>query len=788
MKKQIFAALIAAIILMSALFVDVGNAASQSTLTIQSSGRIIHTTTSDPSTSKTEFLIRYVWLGSLTSAKDVDIYVAAHPWGTGIMLTDLSSGILSIISYTGWNANQTWQGTPDGITYSQLKSVIDEFHKLGWKVIYSPGNTPTINDGYIDNYLIQQHPELIAIAGNGNRYDQIHGGAVMVNFFANYTSPDAMRDISIGQRLSDLYTQRLSQMISDGSFQWDGWFGVDGWNGFTNQGMYWVWTTNQPFGRWIGTNDLSKWYYGDNQSISEWAISTYAVGLPSNWTSYATSQKVNWITNNDNLQWWQYWQMRYAQFYGQINQVFDNRPSTLKVGTIISQDLSSTWADNGINNPTGMENLTMFAQFNSFNHYYIDCEWIGDLSMMGRYSAYVAGLVKSKIPTAHCISEMPIAYSGASVMPTWAWKQMYLSMIDTYSWNNGVQYRAVDPNWVLVWAPTSTNWNDSTYHGQEMVNWVKNIAITLNPISPTWLGPVEIQPFYFPGTGVGAMAANFTFAQFTDALNLNNTGDNIVSAMGTVFLDSIGDYGTGIGGGAYQKMLNLYASGSLNVMYEGHGYGVSFGSLFMGQSDNQAMSNFNLVNLKMGSTSSMTTLSSNQVNDPYAKWILGDTVGQKYVAPYYGVLEAGTAAIPMITYDDGKLAFGLYYNSTSGRFLYGKELSGGGYAPVAIVPRDVINRGIYWVSKCPVNSSDALADLKIFTLGNGDIAISMMNLRSFSQNMQLTLNLSGLGLDQTKSFSATWASNGSQVSLADLNATKVTLVDGADVLIIHSNT
>ena len=104
----------------------------------------------------------------------------------------------------------------------------------------------------------------------------------------------------------------------------------------------------------------------------------------------------------------------------------------------------------------------------------------------------------------------------------------------------------------------------------------------------------------------------------------------------------------------------------------------------------------------------MATLTSNQVTDPYARWILGSTYGQKYNASYSGVLEAGTGTVPMITYSDGKLAFGLYYNSTSGRFLYGKELSGGGYAPATVVPRDVINRGIYWVAKCPVNASDRL--------------------------------------------------------------------------------
>ena len=84
----------------------------------------------------------------------------------------------------------------------------------------------------------------------------------------------------------------------------------------------------------------------------------------------------------------------------------------------------------------------------------------------------------------------------------------------------------------------------------------------------------------------------------------------------------------------------------------------------------------------------------------------------------------------------------------------------------------------------PVNSSDSLADLKIFTLPNGNIAISIMNLRNSNQNMPLTLDLTGLGLDQSKSYTATWASNGQQLNLTSLNAVNVTLTDGADILII----
>ena len=605
----------------------------------------------------------------------------------------------------------------------------------------------------------------------------------MVNFFADYATPDPARSIAAGQRLSDLYYQRLSQMISDGSFQWDGWFGVDGWNGLTNQKMFWVWSTNQPFGRSIGTSSLSQWFYGDNQSITEWANSVYATGLPANWSSYSTSQQVNWIINNDNLQWWQYWQMRYAQFYAQINQVFNGRPANLKVGTIISQDLSSTWADSGINNPTGMENLTMFAQYNSFDHYYVDCEWTGDLSMLGRYSAYVAGLVKDKIPSAHCISEMPIAYSGSLVMPTWVWKQMYLSMIETYVWNNGVQYRAVDPDWLLVWAPTTTSWNDTAYNGQAMASWVTSIANTLNAqITPSWLGPVDVQPLYLNEWSAGPFSFNYTFAQFTDALNLNNTVHNFVSGMGTVFLDAYENSGTTIGGNAYQNLLNLYANRSLNVIFSSDRYQANFANtVFMGQGNAQCMSAFQLTG-DLGSSTSATTLSSNQISDPYGRAIIGDTFGQAY-SGYLWAGSMGNAAgmIPLVKYNDGSVELGIYYNQSTGRFLYGNAWGG---VNSFIDDRSMLNRGLYWASNCPVNCSDSLADLKVFTLSNGNIALSIMNLRNFSQNLPLTLNLAGLGLNPSRSHTATWASSGQQVNVANLNSLQVTLTGGADILVI----
>lgn len=777
MKINTLAIITTTLLLISTLFINLGNADNQITYTIQSNGKISN---ENPLTTKTEFLIRYVWIGSITTIEGVQEYVAEHPWGTGILFTDLSSGILSIISYTGWDENKTWQGDYGGIKYSQLKAVIDEFHRLGWKVIYSPGNTPTSGDKYLYNYLTQQHPELIARAGDNRTYNQVQNNKIMVNFFANYTSPDSERNIMTGQRLSDLYSQRLSQMINDEAFLWDGWFGVDGWNGFTNQGMYWVWSTYEPYGRRVGTSDLSKWYYGDDQSITEWSKSDHTIDLPQEWNNYNSTQKINWIINNANLQWWEYWQTRFAQFYAQINQIFIDRPNELKVGNIISQDLSSTWADNGINNPAGMENLTKFAEHGSFDHYYIDCEWY-NWPQIGQYQAYVAGLVKSKIPETHCIAGVNI---GGNV-PVFVWKQEYLAQIQTYVWKDGVQNRAVDPNWVLVWASSSTNWNDTQAHGQEMANWVNTIADVLNiDITPIWLGPVVVQPLYLNQWSAGSFSVNFTFAQYTDALNLNNLGNNFVPEMKTVFLDATGDYGNVIGGSAYQNLLDLYLNGDINIVFSGYRYQANFANtIFRGEGNDQCMNAFHLTS-KIGSFLNATTLNSDQVKDQYARQIIGDTFGKTYNGYYWsGSMGNNSGFIPLIMYNDGPVQLGIYYDQTSGRFLYGNAW---GKLGAPVVDKGVLNRALYWVSDCPISVSDSLADVKIFLLENGEIAIAMMNLSNSDVNLPLTIDLSDLGLDTNKSYTLKWAINGYSSEITNLESVDITLNANADVLIISS--
>lgn len=751
--------------------------------------------------SNVNFIIRFVWVGAMKTASDVDKYVAEHPWGTGILLTDSSDGILSIISYKGYDSSKLWRELKPSPTYAEVKEVIDRFHYHGWKVVYSAGNTITKNiDLWSWNYFTREHPELIFMDGNGRRagVEETELGILIPNFFANFSTPDPQRGILAGSRLIDMYTRRLKQMILDHSFEWDGWFGVDGWNGFTQsfggEPHFWLWSTNETWGRWIGTSSTDYWFDSSYQSINEWwnASSYYhPIGFPpTNWGSMNNTVRAQWIRGNANLKWWEYWMDRFAKMYAQIREVFvETRPPEWYVGTIISQDTSSTWADNGINNPAGMENLTALAQYHSFDHYYIDCEWWGDLGLVARRQAYVAGLVKSKIPEAHGIVGLPIQYWDGRVeapMPTWNWKQQYIAQIQTYVWKNGSRYRAVDPKWVLVWAPTTTTWNDTDYHGQEMADWVNQVANIMDRIEPIWLGPVDILPVYHRGNGQGYTSVNFTFAQFTDVMNIRNHPERILSAWGTIFLDAIKDYGRSAKG-TYQRVLDLFASGNLNVLYHGYGYDAQFANtIFDGEGDVKSMNIFRMDDHGIGSSTVVAVLTQQSVSDPYGRWILSGYYGNTYEVDETGALGSSSGFTPLIKYSDDFIQLGLFYNSTSGRFFYGRSWSQATWSPTVRIPREIINRGIYWVSKSPLNSSESLVDYKVFRLNDGSLVIPMMNLKNFGSNLPFILSVDALalGLGSPTNYRVYWQSDNEVVNLSSWKELAVTLKQGADVLLI----
>ena len=761
-------------------------------VTIQSQGRV--------SSVDVTFILRYEWIGAMKTADDVDKYVGEHPWGNAIMLTDGSDGILSIISYTGYDPTKAWvEGK--GPTYAQLKTVIDRFHYHGWKVIYSPGNTPTEwGNPWIWNYLTQEYPELIFMDGNGKRVgvEKTNVATLIANFFANYTTDDIERNISAGSRLIDLYTNRLKQMILDGAFEWDGFFGVDGWNGLTQsyggQPYYWLWATNQPFNRPIGTNNVEHWFDASYQSFSEWENSSYVpMGFPPvGWETMSNIEKAVWARSNANLEWWYYWQDRFAQMYAQIRQVFvDTRAPEWFVGTILSQDPSSTWADNGGNNPVGMENLTAFGKYHSFDHYYIDCEAYN--SYQQRHQAYVAGLVKSKLPEAHAIIGTIL---DAWWIPAekWHWKQMFIALSQTYVWKDGTRYRAIDPTWLIVNTPSNTTWSDEKWHGCEFAGWTKAMVSLMKAnIYPIWLGPVDVLPVYRGSQMYTSI--NFTFAQFTDVMNIKDHPEYITEDWGTIVLDQVidaGIYATGI----YSKVIDLFVRNKLNVIYHGYGYDARFSSFF-GEGEEESKNTFRLTGASIGASQIIRILSKDELSDPYARWIASGYYDTEITdVEFTGSYFNDTGFIPIANYNDGYVAFGIYYNSTSANFLYGRSWSEGGWNPHPKIPREIINRAIYWASKSPINSSESLLDFKIFGLDDGTILLTMIDLKNVPENYKIPLNAScsstlsidaaRLGLDNPSNYIVYWQSDSSRImTFSDWNNVQVTLRDGADILVIE---
>jgi len=103
------------------------------------------------------------------------------------------------------------------------------------------------------------------------------------------------------------------------------------------------------------------------------------------------------------------------------------------------------------------------------------------------------------------------------------------------------------------------------------------------------------------------------------------------------------------------------------------------------------------------------------------------------------------------------------------------------------IPRSIINKGIYWVSRCPVNSSEPLLDLKIFRLADGTIFMTLMNLKNFGVDIPSTLKINAfeLGLSDPSNYFVYWQSTRKEISVSDWSNLSVTLSGSADILVIE---
>jgi hypothetical protein len=166
MKNQAATALAVMVIIAVALFINVSNATAQTPTKIQSTGTITQGNTQGNSAGLT-VILRDICITNLNQnqmniAAWVDGFVASHSYADAVTISDMHAyGVL----WFGYGFSQT-QGTWMGWTFSQLQTLLNEFHKDGWKVGIE--TTAVAWEGQQEyNYITRLHPELAYTNANG---------------------------------------------------------------------------------------------------------------------------------------------------------------------------------------------------------------------------------------------------------------------------------------------------------------------------------------------------------------------------------------------------------------------------------------------------------------------------------------------------------------------------------------------------------------------------------------------------------------------------------------------
>jgi hypothetical protein len=777
MKTQLFAAIAVCIFLTSALFIDPVNSATKVTAIIQTNGII----TSSTSTKLTVILRNIGVMGGAKEAIEtsVDTFVSNNRHITAITISDMHQYGIWWYGYSFSKTSGTWMG----VTFTQLKTMIDRFHYHGLKVGIETTAIAWIGQEEY-KYITTQHPELAFTDANGLRATGIDNAAaltknpgtnkVVPNFFATFATDDTINNITAGTRLIDLYTTRLTQMIKDG-LGWDFWFGTDGWNGMSNQGYYWNSAT------------ASKCYGFSTQEENEYGNWSSAT-LPPNWSSLNQVQKANAIINDQSFlnNWFYYWQIRFAQMYSQIKQAFINAGQSADTFHLIgTADTSS-----GPNNPgglcaVGMYNMSLLAEFNAVDYFYTDQEWATPAGTLGQNEAYVGALVKMQNPTlTPIIGIQPQDFRGGTYTLEQV-KQAYLDQVINYVWFNGYRYRVAAPNIIMM------QYSFGDWSKQEIDNFFNFVQATCKLLAnaePNWLGPVYATPSSISAMGNAWYQMNWSFSQWAWTANLQNNPQYINSEMGTIILDeALQDTGPTLLG-LDDVMINLWESGKLNLWYwenSGRDWGMS--SVWAAKSTaavpsiESKISNAFHITRSYGSTTSytiltgLTDLTANAIAANYAGTTYALSNDQYYAHGVY-IAQPGFVSIANFTGDTPhRIAIGYYKSPTSSNFLLTHMAN--------VLPKDMINTMLYWASDCPISSTASLIDLKILQSGD-TIVIPMTNQKgSGSISSTLSIDAEGLGLGIVNNYRIYWASSGNVVTFTSWNSVQIVL-QGSDLLVI----
>jgi len=815
-KKQAFTAFIITAFIAAALFIQPSNAYLETSTTIQSNGLITYTETQQTSL---KVIVRNLgnpmpnWTNDIK--ENVDQWIQNYPWIEGGAVVIEVGDVAQIL----WFNQLGWQGhsfnTTYGVisnecpwTFDQLKTLIDRFHDHNVKVVLGiigfakPGWDWSNSDswGWINN----THRELLFTHPDGSKYgienNQFTSPAPL-NWFANFTSDDLTSGAKKGQTLYDLFSTRLGEMI-DAGLQWDGIFGSEGWG---SVGI-------------IGGGSNSVWIDASEAAVDQWTNSPalfHPKSFPPDWETYTLMQKITWIQNNANTDWRGYWGYRYAKdlFANVHDTIQSRRPAQWFVGDIFSPDPSwmdpkrgATW---GGWSPEVGYNSTWLGEYCSGDTYlyFIDTETcyggqLGEQAELAKFQAYTAASVKGSDPRFHTIIGMQL--NQVTKNPLWIAKQEWLAQAQNYVWVNGVRYSAVDKYYCMIQYPDLDNgqlrsiWND-------LFSWVNNMLNVMDNTTPVYLGPT-----YFGGIRTWSPQywdfnnLNYTFSQWSFSDNYSNNPQYFNPQMTALYIPATW---YGIQGGSLSgwqnTVLNNFANGNINVIFTINNWGNSahnmLGQVAFGSSASEAASTatFHLQNQEVSGTDNKVSIPTT-ITNPVAAWIASGYAGKDYsisgmYGPYRGY-KAATGFTDISTFtQSGASNFGIYYNQTSGRFLYMCLASTYEYFQTNI-PQEMINRGINWAANSPVNSSDPLAEYKVFSRTDGSIVLPMMNHRNMGSSADMGVPITTtLSIDSTKlelgsieNYRVYWASNPAfTLTASNWSSITVSLNGMADVLAIQ---
>lgn len=835
MKKHTLLTLAATIMLASTLFINIGNATNQTTYTIQTNGSIAFN-----QESELTVILRGLTLSKVNPNQNiieyVNNYVGNYSFAQNMIVVIGDLHIGGILQYPNqFNSTYgTWAGT--SWTYNQIKTLIDAFHSHGWKTWWG-GTAIAWTGQWEQNYITTQHPELGFTDANGQTANDAQNSQpinniagnktvgynrLIPNFWANFTSPDKSLGIENNTRLIDIIASKLGQIIASGLI-FDGWFPSDGWNGFNIQGYNFASSNPADAGRF---NPASTYSFSF-QDTTEWekdvesGYGLNSIGQPTNWSNWNITQKAEWILTNSTatITWHQWWCNRFSKMYLQMkNTIIENNPRPQTFYNMIGADGSCQWTTGNLGG-AGLINFTMIANDNSIDRFQVDPENIGytnpKYSEMPKEAAYTAALVKTKDYRLTPIIGIQATsfYDNKIAVPEWSLKQQYLAQVQNYIWYNGNQYQAAktteiaiqyppeNPQGDIHWATTS--WNNTAVHN--FFDFVKNTVSLFNG-EPVYLGPTYVLPYVYDGwTGNSVVAGiNYTIAQWADLVNLKQNASNINKHMGTLLLDQANLIYSSWNGEsmtlAHQKhILQLFTERLLNIIIAfNNGQGSSeryISNIFENGNESEIQRIFGITP-STGLTSTQMILESSEIQDTYANTIASPYFELKWsnYVGYYGVYTKSTQSfIPIAEYSDGKISMGICYNLSTSKFLYMNNWAGMYCANYnQTMPREVVNKAIYWVSDSPIESNNSLLDYKIFRLGSKIIIpVLYHNYTAFSNNDQtassiLKINSTNLELDNISNYKIYWQSDKSSL----INAVKwsevpITMKNMADILIIE---